>query len=76
MTHPRVEIRERGVEVHQRDRESLQELESMLRTARDRAHWLAVHRRMRMARHIEEQLDTLLRMAYDLRGRHQRGEPL
>lgn len=56
-------------------RESIEELEEMLRTARDRAHWLNVHRRMGLASHIETGLDMLLRLTYDLRGRVARGEP-
>jgi hypothetical protein len=57
------------------DRAAIDELEDMLRQARDRAHWLAVHRRMKLARHIENQVEASLKLAYDLRGRHARKEP-
>lgn len=59
-----------------RDRSDLEELETMIRRVRDRAHWLNVHRRMRLAGHIEAGADVLLRLCYDLRGRHARKEPL
>jgi hypothetical protein len=58
------------------DRDSIRELETVVRAARDKAHWLAVHRRMRMARHMESLLDAVYQMAVDLGGRHQRKEHL
>lgn len=71
---------ESTTEREQRHREEepdqLDELIEMLRDVRDRAHWLAVHRRMKLAEHIELVAAALVHMAVDLRGRRARGEKL
>jgi hypothetical protein len=58
------------------DRDTLDELEELLIHARNKAHWLHVHRRMRLAGHIEDLLKIALRLCYDVAGRHARKEPL
>lgn len=57
-------------------RAELDEFVEMLRTARDRAHWLSVHRRMKLAGHVEDLLKVAYQMVVDLQGRHARKEPL
>jgi hypothetical protein len=56
------------------DREEIEALILVLRDARDKAHWLAVHRRMALAAHVEQGLLLLLDMMYDVSGRVARKE--
>lgn len=58
------------------DRSGLDELAEMIKTARDRARWLAVHRRMGLARVVEGSLDVLYLLVVDMRGRYARKEPV
>lgn len=58
------------------DRPTLDELVNGIHDLRAKARWLGVRRRMHMAKHVEEILDVAYRLALDLRGRHQRKEPL
>lgn len=50
------------------------ELAAIVRQARDRAHWLSVHRRMRLAGHIEDLLSAVLRMCFELQETPWRGD--
>lgn len=68
--------REREERHAQREGTDIEELVAMLQAVRDRAHWLHVHRRMGLAKHIEQGADLLLRITWDLQGRRARNEPL
>ena len=51
-----------------------EEMIRWLQQVRDRAHWLHVHRRHRVAEYIEQNAELGLRMARALRGQIARGE--
>lgn len=55
------------------DRDLVKEMEDDLRKVRDRAHWLGVHQRMDLAKHIEDVINAALSMTYDLKSQAARG---
>lgn len=50
-------------EALEEDQRLAEELIEMIQRARDRAHWMAVHRRWKLAKSIEMILDALLVLA-------------
>lgn len=76
MTDDQVRAVEREARHLAEEPDNIEELVQLLRQVRDKAHWLNVHRRMGLAKHIEQGADLLLRITWDLQGRRARGEKL